>query len=457
MRRYAKRTPWFTAALLALAFAPHAWSEVLYRSAQTLAERVGRVEVRSSFGVRLPVTLPCESGQGDCYQEQVYDEVLKVDFFSVLQEVDGDAVVTTEEPVGTVLLATHFDNADRTAFREILTNTFLGLPADAFDEPFAGLEPTHAPFDSKTMGARSILPSWVCFEQGGQRSMTLRFLRQMVEDRVVGTGATRYRHPPTALCDEIATATESQYPDVYRTLVSPSRLLERVVEHVDVVALNSDPRALPERPYGVGLVKQEQIGTGTIEASSRAEDDGLSRGTRTDRGWRYDAWAEPASISNSTLYENAWLHALRVTTIQREFGPHPSERVVDRSVLLTAYLATLPAARFHDLSPDGSIPLLESGHPAVEFDPPRGTVPPRVDRTAFIDRLVAELDGNGGVLDDRIRSWLEHPEVGLESEGWLVVVCSGDGSAFYRVPPTRAGHRVTNGREFCSTLESLLN
>ncbi len=445
------------AAILLLVGASPARSDVLYRSAQVLEERVGRIELRRAYGTQLQVLLPCKEDPGGCVEESTYDEVLRIDFFSVGQEVKRDSPVATEEPAGTIYLATHFDDEDRAGFGEELERTLRGLPADAFDKPFAGLGPMRAPFDRAALSTRAILPSWACFFADGTRPMTVRFTRHVDGDGLVSAGATRFAQSPTTVCDGIKAATEGAHAEVFRTLSSPSLLREWVVEHADVITLDTrDARWLPERPPGVQLVKQERPSSSSFEGSSQAGDGSLSRATYGAHGWRFDAWAEPISIPVSSLDENAWLHALTVSTVEREFGAHSNEKLVGRTVVLAAYLATVPAAQLTGTSPDGSIPVLPSGHLAIEVEPSVGATPPRIERTAFIEQLIDELDSQGGAVTERVLTWLGRPETGLESEGWLVVICQG-GDARYFVPPTKASNQVTNADVFCADLESLLN
>jgi hypothetical protein len=445
------------AGVMSLTSISPAGSAELIRRAQTLEERFGRVELRRAYGTRLEVVVDCEANKRGCVEERAYDEVLRIDFHLGKQEVAGNSVVSIEDPVDTIYLATHFRDEDRETFREELEQALRSLSADAFDEPFAGLEPMKAPFDKPTLSTRSVLPSWACFESGGKTSMTVRFHRHMDGNRLLGTGAKRYAQPPTAVCNEIRAATESAYPDVFWTLASPRLLLEQVVEHHDELALDtSDPRSLLERPRGVQLVKQEMPGGGSPESTWRAADGSLSRATHGAHGSRFDAWAEPTAIPISALDENAWLHAWTISTVERELGARPAEQVVARTTILAAYLATVPAGRLTQVAPDGSYPLSESGHLEIEVVQPASETPARINRTAFLDRLVEELESQGDAPEERLASWLSRPAVGLESEGWLVVVCRDDGTASYSVPPTKAANRVTNADLFCAALEARL-
>ena len=457
-RRSVGTIVWLAATIVVVTSISPARPAELLRRAETLKERVGRVELRRTYGARLEVVVDCEADKRGCVEERAYDEVMRIDFVLGTQELDGDSVVTSEDPVGTIYLATHFRDEDRESFREELEQALRSLSADAFDKPFAGLEPMQAPFDKPSLSTRSVLPSWACFESGGKTATTVRFHRTMNGSRLLGIGAKRYAQPPTAVCDEIRAATESAYPDVVRTLASPRLLVELVVEHDDVLAFDtSDSGGLLERPRGVQLIKQEMPTGGSLESSSRAVSDGLSRAAHGEDGWRFDAWAEPTAIPISALDENAWLHAWTISTVERELGTHPEEQVVGRTVLFAAYLATVPAARLTQTAPDGSYPVSESGHLAIEVEQPVNESHARVDRAAFFERIVGDLGSHGGAPEQRLTSWLSRPAAGLESEGWLAVVCHGDGSATYFVPPTKAANRVTNADLFCAALEARLN
>jgi hypothetical protein len=64
-------------------------------------------------------------------------------------------------------------------------------------------------------------------------------------------------------------------------------------------------------------------------------------------------------------------------------------------------------------------------------------------------------------VDARVLEWAllgggsSDPEW-LRSQGWMMVVCREDGSAWFALPPTSAQSPVTNAPVFCAALERML-
>ena len=120
--------------------------------------------------------------------------------------------------------------------------------------------------------------------------------------------------------------------------------------------------------------------------------------------------------------------------------------------MLVAYLATVQPIQAGDERVSGfsSRPL-----PVPETSVIR-RVPAAIDRPAFLDALVDRLDRYHGPVSERIEDLVTRPEVGLESDGWIAVLCREDGSAVYHLPPTEVRQRVTNADLFFAALESRL-
>lgn len=428
----------------------------VYRRATVLEDRVGRTEVRSAYGVRLTVFGEC--GNRDCPEERVYDEVIRIDFALGSREAVGNEIVRSEEPAGTVLLAISFSAEDLETFRDELGSRLRRLSAQAFVEPFAGWRGGKPPFDS-SLAARSELPSWVCFESGAGGSVTARFHRDIREGpdgrTSVSTGSQTSREPPTPVCDEMAAATEGLYPQVVETLPVPRRLLEVALRFEGVERIDGDdPASLSVRPEGVRVVKREIPEGVHGHAASGGGRDSLSFATHGSDGWKFDAYAEPAALPIGML-ENAWLQRWTLETLERRLGPGPTERSVARRELVVAYLATLPAIPAEEITVAANV-AFSSAPPPVQEIAVVAETPARIDRTAFLDAIANRLDLHHGPPDERIEDLVSRPEAGLESDGWIVVLCNEDGSAVYHLPPTTARQRVINADLFCGAVESLL-
>ena len=441
-------------ALLFVGLPPPVRGEALYRRATVLEGRVGKVSVRSAYGVRLDVLANC-AGNPTGRGEQVYDAVFRMDFASERHEALDAEVARTEEPRGSILLGVKFSQSDLATFKDELDGWTRKLSAEAFVEPFAGLALMTTPFDGPTLGARAERPTWVCFESG--ESSAAGCFDRRVEvgpdgPAVVGTAVHTYTKPPTPVCEQMRAATEGSLPQVVETMLVPGRVSEVVVDYAEVVRIDSvDPEALAARPEGMLLFKR-RFPEG-ITASASGTGGGLAHVTCTEGGWKWDAYTAPATLPLDALDTNAWLFRWTVETVERQLGPHPKERIVSRTSASVAYLPTLPAALVEAPS-DGAISNDEE--PPAEFTQPRAEGPATVDRQGFLDSIAARLERYRGeprvLLDELVR----RPERGLESEGWIVVICPDDGPASYHLPPTTASGRLTNADLFCAALEARL-
>ena len=171
-------------ALLTIAIPVVVPAEEVYRRATVLDDRVGRVEIRSAYGVRLTVLVDCESEPRGCSEEEVYAEVLKLDFILEHRKALQDEVVRSEEPAGTVSIALSLSQDGLNAFRDRLFDLLRGMSAQAFTEPFAGLTYEKLPLDDAPPSAAE-KPLWACFESG-DRTRVARLARD-VEDSAEGT------------------------------------------------------------------------------------------------------------------------------------------------------------------------------------------------------------------------------------------------------------------------------
>jgi hypothetical protein len=439
--------------VIAAALAGPSEAAEIYRRATVFEDRIGKTYLRSAYGVRLTVLTDCESNPDGCLEEQVYDEVVRLDFASEHRELAGDEVIRTEEPAGSILMALAFSQDDLETFRTELQDRLRRLSAQAFVQAFAGWRPMAPPFDRK-LGALSERPTWVCFESD-EWARVVRFHRKI--DRYpdggesLATGSETYETAPTPICSEMAEATEGTYPEVIDTLAVPGKLLEVAVFHEDAVNLDTEsPDALAPRPDDVLFVRRKVPENWKGKASGG--DETRSVASHVSGGWRFDAQAVPATISSGAVDRNAWLHRWTIETIERQLGPEPIDRVVGKTVLQVAYLATVPAAI---ADPDEEVGLhTPIVMPSAHEVPPSS--PAHIDRAAFLDKLVGRLDRHHGPPSELLEELVTRPEAGLESDAWISVLCREDGSATYYLPPTQAHHRVLNPDLFCAAVESEL-
>lgn len=451
------RFAWIAAAALSLQGAASAGAaEEVYRRVTVLEDRVGRVSVRAAYQVPLTVPVECPSNPRGCNEEHAYDQVLRLDFVLQRREADGAEVFRSEDPAGTILVALALPPADLEAFRVELGGRLQRLSAQAFVEPFAGWRPMTPPFD-QGLPALPGHPTWVCFRSGTATTVA-EFNRRVHEraagDEYVSTGSSTYREPPTPLCDEMTAATEDVFPDIVETLPVPRRLREVAVFHVESVRIDTkNPETLIARPAGVQFFKQK-ADEAVMTAEGTGEEGGVFYAVQLDGGWLRGGYAAPAAMPIDALSGNAWLHGWAIETIERQLGPRPTQRVLERSGLNLAYLATVPAAIL-DEEWDGSV---SSKVPAA-LPSAREVVPDsaaRIDSSAFLDALAARLDRYHGPPEDLLEEVLTRPEAGLVSEGWIAVLCHGDGTATYHLPPTKAHNSVVNADLFCAGVESRL-
>lgn len=433
----------------------------LYRRAIVLEDAVGRVEIRDAYGVRLTVLDECDADPRGCPETRVYDSVLRLDFAFERRERTEEDFRRSGTPQGTILLALSAAADDLERIRDELESAVRRLSAEAFVEPLAGFRPTKAPFDAPTISSRSVRPSWACFRLG-DRVAAIRFQREVRKGpggpEIVSMSAHTYGEPPTPVCDEMASATDSAFPRAVETLPSPRRLVEVTVDHRDLARLDADPSAAPaKRPEGVRVFKRPSPKGEPGEASSAPVEGGLPYAQRDlGDGWRFDAYAEPAAMPVEALDRAAWLHGFTIRTVERRLGPHPADRLVEEKRLGVAYLATVPPEIAEGGPDTGS--SVGAGDPRI---PTAGEAaaasPASVDRAAHLEALVSGLDRHGGPPDQVLEELVRIPSAGLRSEGWISVVCRQDGTATYFLPPTRAHNRVTNAARFCAALEARLS
>lgn len=438
--------------------------EEVYRHATVLEDFVGKVYIREGYEVPLTVLGDCESSNRGCPEEQVYGMVLRLDFVSEHRRAGKNEVFRSEESAGTIYAALAFSREDFETFRFELETRFRQLSAQAFMEPFAGLGPmkpgqhgviqkNRGPFESE-LATPPERPTWVCYESDNSTTVSV-FRRKITEgpsgEDEISRGSHSFGEPPTPLCDEMASATRNVFPTVIETLSTPRRLREIVVYYEEAVLIDSkNPAMLLPRPEGVLFFKQKASKGIQIEGSDHVGD--VSYAVQVGAGWFRIGYAPTAPMPIDGLDRNVWLQRWTLETIDRELGPYPTERTIERNVLYASYLATVPAAEI-----DGEWSGTMSSRAPPEPPAAHESVPDRpaqMDRSGFVDEIVDRLDRHHGPPGELIEELLARPQVGLLSEGWIVVLCRQDGTSTYFLYPTKAQNAVQNADQFCFAVES---
>ena len=425
------------ALLLALTVTPHAAAAEFLRRARPLEEIVGRLDVRRSRMAGVPVPVDCPGArQGGCFEEQTFDEVARFDFFLERSAVRDGAMRQTEAPSGTILVAANFSDRDRIAFWDAFEAAARRLAAEAFASPDAGWKPGAPPFDGRAIVGSS-QSFWGCFESG---ATVIHFTRPVsrggAEPAGTALGTKRYSPPPPRMCEAMKAATGAAPVESRRTLPSPLRTREEVVELRELVRLTATSAgALHERPAEAVLrVQAAPAGMRAASGPSATSPDEARAATRVADGKRYDAEAGPAEMPWKDLASGSWLSEWNVRTMERVFGLAPREEIVESTRVLVAILAT-PAP--------GANPAGSSGVPAP------------LDREALLARLGEAMDRAGGSPAALLEDVFLRAGVSIPA-GWVPVVCRQDGSAFYALPPTEARGRVTNATTFCRALDEAM-
>ena len=161
----------------------------------------------------------------------------------------------------------------------------------------------------------------------------------------------------------------------------------------------------------------------------------------TEDGAKRTAVTVPAELPPAAVTRGAWLSRFTLETVERRFGPLPTEELLDRSALLVALLPTFPAVPVDDS--DRPQPAARRETYAIRFDP-----------QAFLETVAQRLDRQAAVDAATVEEAVTLRPAGLESEGWVLVVCRPDGTADYGLPPTRARSRLTNADLFCAAADA---
>jgi hypothetical protein len=433
------------AAIASVHGAGAAESREIYRRATLVETRTGVVTLRSVQGALLDVPVDCAEGGLKCREAVRFPTIYALSFGLESRESRQAASSLDVVDRGTVYLALRFEAADEGAFADELRATFAALSADAFAGAFASLDNDEPPFSS--IRERSVEPSWSCFENGSSRLVT-RYSRvagkfpdgswgvsSVSTDTYQGTEITG------PLCEDVAKLVEAAQPEEIRTVPVPRVVRETVVRARVANELGREvyPDALVTLPQGASFTT-EPAGPGGGEQTSTATDGSVFMASRTEGGVKRTAVTVSAELPPAAVTRGAWLSRFTLETVERRLGPLPTEEVLDRSALLAVLLPTFPAVPVGDKEPQ---PVARRETYSIRFDPQTflETVAQRLDRQAVVDAATVE-------------EAITLRPAGLESEGWVLVVCRHDGTADYGLPPMRARSRLTNAALFCAAADA---
>jgi hypothetical protein len=435
------------AALLALSSAA-ADSRLVYRRSTPIDTRTGVVVLRTVDEPIVDIPADCtgaEPGTFGCAQERRFPRAYVLEFFLERRETrDGEKRTEIEER-GRASLLLSLDPAERKGFDDELRAALATLSADAFAESFAGLGPTAGVFGG--IARRSAEPSWSCFERGTSRQ-TGRYERQVEGGRVTGSGWTGFSEDEVTLPLCRAGAALASAPgagaDELRTTPAARALSETDVAVAFANGLRRDAYAEDLAPLPRDLVYTVTRTPGVKRSESVQTNDALVQASYTQDDVKVSASAAPAALATAPVATNAWVARWTVETAERTMGPLPGEVRLSGVELRIALLPTLPPVPVDSRGKPAAPEAKETYAVALDADAMLAEIGERLDDAAALDAAALEA----AVAD--------HPS-GLGSQGWLLVVCRPDGSADYRLLPTKAVARVENADAFCAAVERQLS
>jgi len=182
---------------------------------------------------------------------------------------------------------------------------------------------------------------------------------------------------------------------------------------------------------------------GVKRSESVQSNDALVQASYTQDDVKVSASAAPAALATAPVATNAWVARWTVETVERTMGPLPGEVRLSGVELRIALLPTLPP-----------VPLDNRGKSVAPEA--KETYAVELDSGAMLVEVGERLDDAAALDAASIESAVADHPAGLGSQGWLLVVCRADGSADYRLLPTKAVAKVENADAFCAAVERQL-
>ena len=422
----------------------------LYRRVVPLEATTGVVLIRETVSRQLDVPAECEDGSMECSETRRFARIWRIDFDVETQQSTGEATQVGVEPRGTAWLALAAERDDEERYDADLRDALARLGAAAFDESYAGLRPDRGPFGG-AVATVSAETSWSCFEDGDSRKVT-RFWRTVTvaddgTENVTGTSSSTYGGEETTarLCGALDEATAAGHPEVIRTMSTPRLLLEEVltVDVEDSLPAQLHGDELVPLPEGTWLARRPVPGVTESTGLSRRNDVIESRVAAQEV--ETSARIQPARLPTEAVRGNAWLSRWTLERLERRTGPLPEARVVDSWSITASLLPTVPP---RDLD--------QGGEPEPVAPDPDASYPVRLDQPALFNNVAESLDFRAEVSPDTLASLIVQKITGLDSPGWILVLCRPDADATWGIAPPAGRSLLLNGDDFCGTVAAHL-
>jgi len=410
----------------------------LYRRVTPLETTTGVISIRESIARELDVPDKCDDDSMECETTRKFARVWRIDFeVETQRDMNGEALVEREAR-GTAFLALAAEREDEESYDAYLRDALAGLGAAAFEEPYAGLRPDRRPFNGPVAN-------------GSARNVT-RYSRELTvgsdgAEHVSGTSSSGYRDEKTTgpLCSTLAAATDGAYPEIVRTMSTPRRLVEEVlsVDVSDLLSPNLYGDELVPLPEGSWLLRKAAPGVEhSTGLSSRNE---VIESRLAVDELEISGQILPAELPVGAARANVWHSRWTLEKVERRLGPFPEARLMDSWSLTVSLLPTWPPR-------DG-----DSEEPAETGRPNEDTsYPVRLDQAAFFARVGESLDFRAEMSPAVLADVIVRKISGLDSAGWILVVCRDDEEATWGLAPTHGRASLLNGDSFCGTVASYL-
>ena len=153
----------------------------------------------------------------------------------------------------------------------------------------------------------------------------------------------------------------------------------------------------------------------------------------------------PAELPVSAARANVWHSRWTLETVERRLGPLPEARLMDSWSLTASLMPTWPARDGDSKDP------AETGRPNDDT-----SYPVRLDQAALFAGVGESLDFRAEMSPAVLADVIVRRISGLDSAGWILVVCRDDAEATWGLAPTHGRSRLLNGDSYCGTVASYL-
>jgi hypothetical protein len=153
----------------------------------------------------------------------------------------------------------------------------------------------------------------------------------------------------------------------------------------------------------------------------------------------------PAELPVDAARENAWHSRWTLRKVERRLGPLPEARLMDSRSLTVSLMPTWPPGDGDSKDP------AETGQPTDD-----ASYPVRLDQAALFAGVGESLDFRAEMSPAVLADVIVRETSGLDSAGWILVICRDDAEATWGLAPTHGRSRLLNGDSFCGTVASYL-